>query len=33
MYIIEKEIEQEETVEKIKSEREKLVRENQDRHR
>jgi hypothetical protein len=33
MYIIEKEIEQEETVEKIKSERDKLIRENQDRHR
>ena len=33
MYIIEKEIEQEETVEKIRSEKEKLVRENQERHR
>ena len=33
MYIIEREIEQEETVEKIKSERDKLIRENQDRQR
>ena len=33
MYIIEKEIEQEENIEKIKNERDKLIRENQDRHR
>jgi len=33
MYIIEKELEQEETVEKIRHEKEKLIRENQERHR
>jgi hypothetical protein len=33
IYTIEKEIDQEETVEKIKLEWDKLIRENQDRHR
>ena len=33
MYTIEKEIDLEETVEKIKLEWNKLIRENQDRHR